>query len=96
MQAVQGQIQELVDAKEVIDAAGKETPGERSQNEYLLALNRAEQEKKRLTEAKFRLYDNLERGILDQDEYTQLKAGYKAEIAAQDAQIERLQKKPCG
>ena len=92
LQAVQGQIQELVDAKEVIDAAGKETPGERSQNEYLLALNRAEQEKKRLTEAKFRLYDNLERGILDQDEYTQLKAGYKAEIAAQDAQIERLQK----
>ena len=92
MHAVNGQIQAWVDVKEVIDAAGKETPGGRSQNEYLLALTRAEQEKKRLTEAKFRLYDNLERGILDQDEYTQLRAGYNAEIAAQDAQIERLQK----
>ena len=29
LQAVQGQIQELVDVKEVIDAAGKETPGGR-------------------------------------------------------------------
>ena len=91
LQAVQDQIQELVDAKEVIDTARKEAPNRRSQNEYLLALNRAEQEKKRLTEAKFRLYDNLERGILDQDEYIQFKARYNAEIAEQDVQIERLQ-----
>ena len=91
LQAVQDQIQELVDAKEVIDTARKEAPNGRSQNEYLLALNRAEQEKKRLTEAKFRLYDNLERGILDQDEYIQFKARYNAEIAEQDVQIERLQ-----
>lgn len=91
MQAVQSQIQELVDAKEVIDAARKDAPIGQSQNEYLLALNHAEQEKKRLAEAKFRLYDRLEKGIIDQDEYIQFKERYNKEIAEQDSQITRLQ-----
>ena len=91
LQAVQSQIQELVDAKEVIDAARKDAPIGQSQNEYLLALNHAEQEKKRLAEAKFRLYDRLEKGIIDQDEYIQFKERYNKEIAEQDSQITRLQ-----
>lgn len=89
--AIQTQIQELVDAKAVIDAARKENSGERSQNEYLIALNRAKRERERLFEAKFRLYENLEKGIIDQDEYTQFKERYREEIAEQESQIKRLQ-----
>lgn len=91
LQAIRNQIQELVDAKEVIDAARSDAPIGQSQNEYLLALNRAEREKKRLTEAKFRLYDRLEKGIIDQDEYLQFKERYNKEIAEQDSQITQLQ-----
>ena len=79
------------DAKAVIDAARKENSGERSQNEYLIALNRAKRERERLFEAKFRLYENLEKGIIDQDEYTQFKERYREEIAEQESQIKRLQ-----
>lgn len=91
LKAVQEQIQELVDAKAVIDAVRESAPTGRSQNEYLLALSKAEQEKKRLAEAKFRLYDNFERGILDQEEYMLFKGRYATEIAEQDQQIEKLQ-----
>ena len=89
--AIQAQIKELVDAKAVIDAARQENTGGQSRNEYTVALRRAEQEKKRLSDAKFRLYDNLEKGLIDQDEYVQFKARYNAGIAEQDDQIKRLQ-----
>lgn len=91
LKAVQEQIQELVDAKAVIERAGEARPGSRSANEYLVAVRRAEREKKRLEEAKFRLYDNLERGIIDQDEYIGFKKKYHAGIAEQESQIKRLQ-----
>ena len=89
--AIQSQIKELVDAKAVIDAARQENPSGRSQNEYITALGRAEREKKRLSEAKFRLYDNLEKGLIDQEEYVQFKERYNAGIMEQDEQIKRLQ-----
>ena len=44
-----------------------------------------------MAEAKFRLYDRLEKGIIDQDEYIQFKERYNKEIAEQDSQITRLQ-----
>lgn len=90
LQAIQGQLQELVDAKAVINAAGKKRRGDGSANEYLLAIRRAEQEKTRLEEAKFRLYDNLEKGVIDRDEYTRFKAKYNDGIAEQEIQIEGL------
>ena len=89
--AIQDQIHELVDAKAVIDAVRQESKADRSVNEYLLAINRAEREKKRLTEAKFRLYDNLEKGIIDQSEYIHFKESYNAALSEQERQIERLQ-----
>lgn len=91
LSAVQQQIQELVDAKTVIDAIRKENTGGRSQNEYKMAMDLATQERKRLSDAKFRLYDNLEKGLIDQDEYIQFKAKYNAGIAEQDSQIKQLQ-----
>jgi len=90
LKAIQDQIQELVDAKAVIDAARESRGGNSSVNEYLLALNRAERERKRLEDAKFRLYDNLEKGIIDQDEYARFKERYNSEIAEQERQMERL------
>ena len=91
LKAIQAQIQELVDAKAVIDAARQVRADGCAPNEYLIALNRAERERKRLEDAKFRLYDNFEKGILDRDEYLRFKQKYNAEIAEQEGQIERLQ-----
>lgn len=91
MKAIQVQIQELVDAKAVIDAARRTRADGCAANEYLIALNRAERERKRLEDAKFRLYDNLEKGILDRDEYLRFKQKYNAEITEQEGQIKRLQ-----
>jgi len=91
LHAVQDQIQELVDAKAVIDAAKKCEASSCTQNEYLLAINRAAREKKRLTDAKFRLYDNFESGVIDRDEYEQFKERYTEEIAEQERLIEKLQ-----
>jgi len=91
LKAVQEQIQELTDAKAVIDAARKGNGRNNSTNEYLLALNRAEREKKRLEDAKFHLYDNLEKGVIDQDEYIRFREKYNTEIEAQTKQIDQIQ-----
>ena len=90
LKAVQEQLQELADAKAVVDLARKTGPGSRSESEYLTAARRAEREKRRLEEAKFRLYDNLEKGVIDRDEYTRFKAKYDDGIAEQERQIEDL------
>lgn len=90
LRAIQTQIQELVDAKAVIDMAREKRPGNCSTNEYLLAIKRVEREKQRLEEAKFRLYDNLERGVIDQDEYIRFKTKYNDGIAEQERQIKGL------
>lgn len=87
--AIQTQIRELVDAEQVVAAACRRNG--RPQHGYLVALRQAEQKKKRLSEAQFRLYDNLEKGIIDQEEYRQFKERYYAEIAEQDVQIRQLQ-----
>ena len=91
LNAIQGQIQELVDAKSVIEAARQERPDGHPSNEYTLAIKRVERELKRLEDAKFRLYDNLEKGIIDEDEYIQFKRKYTAEIEEQRRQIQQLQ-----
>jgi len=90
LKAVQEQIQKLVNAKTVIAAARKGKSGSRPTDECLLALNRAEREKKRLEGAKFHLYDNLEKGVIDQGEYIRFKEKYDMEIKEQEEQIEGL------
>lgn len=90
LQAIQGQIRELADAKAVIDAAREKRRGSGPANEYLLAIRRAEREKKRLEEAEFRLYDNLEKGVINQDEYARFKAKYNDGVAEQESRIEGL------
>ncbi len=90
LRAIQTQIQELVDAKAVIDAAREKRKGGCSTNEYLLAIKRAEREKQRLEDAKFRLYDNLEKGIIDPDEYARYKAKYNEGIEEQENRMEGL------
>lgn len=91
LRAVQSQIQEHVDAKTVIDAVRRENVNTCATNEYLLAINRSKREQKRLEDARFHLYDNLEKGIIDQDEYVRFKEKYNLEIAEQRDQINRLQ-----
>lgn len=91
LEVIQGQIQELVDAKAVVDAARQERTGGLSSNEYAIAINRAKHELKRLEDAKFHLYDNLEKGIIDEEEYAQFKSKYIAEIEEHECHIQRLQ-----
>ena len=88
--AVQKQIDALVDAKKAIDEARTGNRGAAAVSEYMVALNRAERERDRLGEAKFKLYDNFQRGIVEQDEYTQFRAHYQKEIEKQEAYISQL------
>lgn len=90
LKAVQEQLRGLADTKAVVDAARQGGGGPGPAGEYQEALSRAERERKRLEDAKFRLYDNLEKGLLDRDEYLRFKEKYNAEIAEQEDQIERL------
>lgn len=91
LKSVQEQIQELADPKAVLGEARRGRAGGRSANEYLLALNQAEREKARLENAKFHLYDNLEKGIIDQEEYVRFREKYIAGIAEQTERIKHLQ-----
>ena len=91
MSAVQRQIGLLVDAKKAIEQARKQSVSSNMRDEYTSALHRAEKEKQRLSEARFKLYDNLQKGILDQEEYEHFRAQYKAEMLTQEAHIKQLQ-----
>lgn len=91
LSAVQRQIGLLVDAKKAIEQARKQSVSSNMRDEYTSALHRAEKEKQRLSEARFKLYDNLQKGILDQEEYEHFRAQYKAEMLTQEAHIKQLQ-----
>ena len=91
LSAVQKQIEALVNAQEAIQAARKKSTASLSKNEYTAALQRAVQEKERLKKARFQLYDNLQKGIIDQEEYDHFREQYKAELLAQEENITRLQ-----
>lgn len=91
LRAVQKQIDLLVDAKKAIETARTQSAGGRARDEYTSALYRAEKEKQRLSDARFKLYDNLQKGLLDQNEYEYFRAQYKAEMLTQDAYIKQLQ-----
>ena len=91
LEAIQSQIQELVDAKAVIDTLRAEKSGRRPQNEYIIAMNKAEQEIKRMKDFCFRLYDDLQRGLIDENEYTQFRERYNARIQEQRGYLEKLE-----
>ena len=88
--AIQAEIRRLVDVKAVIDAARQIKTTSGAQNEYTLALNKAEKEKERLMDAEFRLYDNFQSGLLQEAEYRRYKDRYGQEIALQQSKIEKL------
>lgn len=91
LSAVQTQIWELADDAEAVMAAARQVQAGDAADVCLLALNRAQRARKRLEDAKFRLYDHLEQGLLDREEYLRFKERYNAELAEQETQIRRLQ-----
>lgn len=91
LQALQEQIAALVDAKAVMAAVRRSGADGHSHSAERLALRRAVQERDRLREAQFRLYDRLEQGLIDQSEYAQFKERYQAELAEQQRRIDQLQ-----
>lgn len=90
LNAVQKQIELLVDAKNAIEVARMRSTSGRARDEYISALHRAEKEKQRLKDARFKLYDDLQKGLLDQDEYEHFRAKYKEEITTQEVTITHL------
>lgn len=93
LEAVKQQISTLVNAHAAIKEARAGVASVSSASEYSTAIHRAEAEKKRLDEARFKLYDNFQRGIIDEDEYQQFRIHYKAELTKQDEYIAQLR---CG
>lgn len=91
LEVLQSELKELIDAKAVIDAAQKGSTS-RASNEYQLAIAKAEREIERIKQAKFRLYDNLQSGIITEAEYSDFRARYDAELAEQDENIANLRK----
>lgn len=91
LEVLQSELKELIDAKAVIDAARKGGIN-RASNEYQLAIAKAEREIERIKRAKFRLYDNLQSGIITEAEYLDFRARYDAELAEQDENIANLRK----
>ena len=88
LETLQQQICELVDAKAVIDSVRKQRPGIKT-NEYALAIQKAEREKKRLMDAKFKVYDDYANGLITQDDYKFFSQRYDAELAIQESSIEK-------
>ena len=92
LEALQKQIQELVDAKAVIDQARTDSSNGRKKNEYESAITKAEKEQERLIEAKFTLYDHFSKGILSEKDYQQFSKKYDDAIARLDEDIKSLRK----
>lgn len=88
LETLQQQICELVDAKAVIDSVRKQKPGIKT-NEYALAIQKAEREKKRLMDAKFKVYDDYASRLITRDDYKFFSQKYDAELAIQESSIEK-------
>ena len=88
LETLQQQIRELVDAKAVIDSIRSQKSGART-NEYSLAIQKAEREKKRLQEAKFKVYDDYTSGLITREDYKFFSQKYDAGIAEQEDSIEK-------
>ena len=91
LEALQQQIEELVDAKAVIDQARSATRNP-NQNEYAMALKKVEREKEKLSEAKFKLYFDYQSGLISQEDYLQFGKRFESAIAEQDSNMEKIQK----
>lgn len=91
LKAVQGQVDNLVIARDAIEAARKGNCESSAATEYMVALKRAECEKKRLANAKFQLYDNFQSGVIDRGEYSQFRIHYQKKMDEQDEYIVKLQ-----
>ena len=91
LNVLQQQIREMVDAKAVLDCVKNQKWGSIS-NEYAVAIQKAEREKKRLTEAKFKVYDDYASGLITQDDYIRFAKKYDAEIEEQEASIQNNRK----
>ena len=91
LSAVQKQVARLVDAQKAIQAARKESRRHTAKDEYAAALKQAEAEKARLNEARFKLYDDLQKGVVSRDEYDFFRNQYANELLAKDTLIQQLQ-----
>jgi len=91
LEAVKKQIARLVDANEAIQSARQQSRCHAAKNEYEVALHKAEAEKARLNEARFRLYDDLRNGIIDQEEYEYFRSKYRDDLLVQETLIRQLQ-----
>lgn len=91
LNAVQNQISRLVDAQKAIQDARMQSRCHTARNEYAAALQRAEAERDRLSEARFRLYDDLQNGIIHQEEYESFRNRYNHEFHEKEILIRQLQ-----
>lgn len=92
LEALQRELQELVDARRVIESARRLTAGKRAENEYERAVRKALQEIENIKQKKFRLFDSLQSGIISEDEFRDYRERYDRDIEAQNKSIEQLKK----
>lgn len=92
LETLQKEMQELVDARKVIEAARNLTAGKRAESEYERAIEKARQEIETIKQKKFRLFDSLQSGIISEDEFRDFRVRYDQDIEAQNENIIQLNK----
>ena len=90
LETLQNELRDLVDAKKVITAARESSAGVKASNAYQLSIRKAQREIERIKQAKFRLYDDLQSGVIGETEYVDFRARYDTDIEEQKKNIERL------
>ena len=91
-EVIRRELQELVDAKAVIDAARARNGASYRRGEFTRAIEHAQREKERLQDAKFRLYNDFQSGVIDKEDYAMFRDRYEQQIAEQDENVKHLQK----
>lgn len=82
----------IQDKTAVMDAARRYHSVPLSEKFHDSAKTKAERERERLKQAKFELYDRLQRGIISKNEYSDFSTRYDKEIETQNQYLEQIEK----
>ena len=90
LNAIQKQIQLIVEIDDLLQATGEVDVSKARVRQLDLSIARKENEMDELQDAKMRLYESLCDNLLDTDEYTAMKAKYNKRIAEAESALREL------
>ena len=91
LQAIQNQIAEVINMEELLKIAETIPENQRNVFNYDAQIVKLKEEIERDKEFKLKLYENLQQGMLDQEEYSIFKKNYEKKIRAAKKTIKNLE-----